>query len=415
MLSYDSVFPYFVLTSGFIILGFAFTCPGSFFDKLLAAEEKSHYQGIDGLRGFLAFGVFFTHAQVNYQFHQRGDLHRPDAAFYSTLGEFSVALFFVITAFLFWSKVLKTEGRISALRLYQGRNRRLTPMYVVSVLLVLLVVAYRTGFQLQVPASELAYQILMWFTYGLFAIPQLPDINGLAETHSIQSVYWTLTFEWQFYLLLPLLALLPFRTISLCAVMCVFAFLTPFPPVVIIVLNFAFGAVAAWIFHHYDPRPYLHGKKFDAIMLLILVLLLSLFERGQGIPQYVLGFVFFMLLASGNNLFGILVSRPVKFLGIISYSVYLLHNIIISVVFHHFYQIRDFDSVSPLVFWLVTAACGVLVVIASAYSYRFVEHPFLAGKPSSVAPPGQDGVVSEDTGHTTRIDNQPVGDREPRP
>ena len=85
----------------------------------------------------------------------------------------------------------------------------------------------------------------MWFTYGLFAIPQLPDINGLAHTDSIQGVYWTLTFEWEFYLLLPLLALLPFRTVSLCVVMLVFAFLTPFPPVVIIAFNFALGAVAA--------------------------------------------------------------------------------------------------------------------------------------------------------------------------
>lgn len=388
-MTYDSVFPYLVLMSGFIVLGLAFTRSGGFFDKLLAIERATHYESIDGLRSFLAFGVFFTHAQVNLQYHQTGELNLPASAFYTTLGEFSVSLFFVITAFLFWGKVLRSKGRISALRLYQGRNRRLTPMYVVSVVLVLLVVALRTDFELQVPVTELAYQILMWFTYGLFAIPQLPDINGLAATHSIQGVYWTLTFEWEFYLLLPLVALIPYRTLALCVVVCVFAFLTPFPPVVIIVVNFAFGATAAWVMHHYDIRRYLKGRVFDALMLLILVLVLWLFPRGQGLPQYLLGFAFFMLLVNGNTMFGILVSRPVKFLGIISYSIYLLHNIIISVVFYHFDQFRDITSITPLAFWLLTAACGILVVLLSALSYRFVEHPFLAHTPSSVGSPGK--------------------------
>lgn len=389
MMSYDSVFAYFVLMSGFIVFGLLFTRSGGFFDKLLKVEGATHYESIDGLRSFLAFGVFFTHAMVNLQYHQTGKVNLPASAFYTTIGEFSVSLFFVITAFLFWGKVLRSNGKISALRLYQGRNRRLTPMYVVSVVLVLLVVAYRTDFALQVPATELAYQILMWFTYGLLAIPQLPDINGLTDTHSIQGVYWTLTFEWEFYLLLPILALLPFRTLSLCIVMCIFAFLAPLPPVVIIVVNFAFGATAAWIMHNYNIRPHLKGRVFDVLMLLILILVLWLFPRGQGLPQYILGFVFFMLLVSGNTLFGILVSRPVKFLGIISYSVYLLHNIIISVVFHHFNQFRDITSITPLAFWLLTAACGIMVVLLSAISYRFVEHPFLANKPSSIAPARQ--------------------------
>ena len=121
-------------------------------------------------------------------------------------------------------------------------------------------------------------------------------------------------------------------------------------------------------------------------VLLTLGAVLWLFPRGQGVPQYLLGFVFFLLLVSGNTLFGILESRPVKFLGVISYSIYLLHNIVISVVFYHFYQIQEIDSVSPVIYWSVTAACGVIVVLLSAFCYRFVEYPFLVQKPPSVTP-----------------------------
>jgi hypothetical protein len=61
----------------------------------------------------------------------------------------------------------------------------------------------------------------------------------------------------------------------------------------------------------------------------------------------------------------------------------LLHNIIISVVFDHYNKFVDIADSTPLEFWLMTTACGLIVITVSAIGYRFVEHPFLVRKTES--------------------------------
>jgi peptidoglycan/LPS O-acetylase OafA/YrhL len=64
---------------------------------------------LDGLRGLLATGVFFHHCAVHRAYQATGIWARPSSPFYAALGELSVVLFFLITGYLFWRRVL--EGR----------------------------------------------------------------------------------------------------------------------------------------------------------------------------------------------------------------------------------------------------------------------------------------------------------------
>lgn len=43
--------------------------------------------------------------------------------------------------------------------------------------------------------------------------------------------------------------------------------------------------------------------------------------------------LFFICTANGNTLFGILALEPLRFLGLISYSIYLMHGVIFAVIF----------------------------------------------------------------------------------
>lgn len=375
-----SILPYFVLMGVYLAIGYAFSKKSKFYRDELQTGASARYETIDGLRGLLALGVFFTHGLITYYYHLHGSWELPPSAFYSTLGEFSVALFFIISAFLFWGKVLKSEKPISALRLYRSRNRRLTPMYVFSVLLVLLIVAVRTDFTLQVGLGELVFQILSWFSYGFLTIPLMPDINGLKDTHTIESVYWTLTFEWEFYLLLPLFARLPARTITLAVLMSVTWF---FGPPAIVTINFALGAIAAHLMHSYDLQKYLKGRQYDVLMVLILVIVFALFPRGHGLMQYILAFVFFMLLVNRNDMFGLLTSSAAKFLGAISYSVYLLHNITLNQIFYSFDKYQPIETISSSMFWALVGVSGILAILFSAVTFRLIEHRFY-GRPRVV-------------------------------
>lgn len=57
--------------------------------------------------GYLAFGVFIHHTAITWVFLHTGAFAALDSGFYAQIGLASVALFFMITAFLFWGRLLE--------------------------------------------------------------------------------------------------------------------------------------------------------------------------------------------------------------------------------------------------------------------------------------------------------------------
>src|ERR1035438_10583305 len=64
----------------------------------------ARYIAIDGIRGYLAFGVFVHHCLVTWIFLSDGRWDPLPHNFENQLGATSVAVFFMITAFLFWGR-----------------------------------------------------------------------------------------------------------------------------------------------------------------------------------------------------------------------------------------------------------------------------------------------------------------------
>jgi len=83
-------------------------------------SKSARNESIDGLRGFLALGVFIHHCAVTWYYKQSGIWNVPPSNFYTELGQASVALFFMITAFLFWGKVIDKGSSIDWRSLYLG-------------------------------------------------------------------------------------------------------------------------------------------------------------------------------------------------------------------------------------------------------------------------------------------------------
>lgn len=114
---------------------------------------------IDGLRGFLAFFVFLHHGSIWYVYVRQQEWVSPASNLYRHLGDTSVALFFMITAFLFTTKVLDSQSRpVDWARLYISRVMRLFPLYAVAVAILFVMVAVLTGWTIEVPLGELAKQ-----------------------------------------------------------------------------------------------------------------------------------------------------------------------------------------------------------------------------------------------------------------
>jgi peptidoglycan/LPS O-acetylase OafA/YrhL len=345
-----------------------------------ALEETNRFESIDGLRGFLALAVFGEHAVAMYAWRVEGLWSAHHGPLYLALAGAGVSLFFQITAFLFWLTVLRKEGRLDAQRFFASRVRRLLPMYVASVGLVFAVIFASTGFMLTSSPVELVRELRPWLSFGF-----LPggDVNGV-QAKPINPVYWTLAFEWTFYLALPLLALFAKGRLPLLLVAATLFFSIHTQ----VVFNFLCGGIVATLVH--SRR--LEGRLDSAwLRPLPLAALLGWFAWpgaselrvgelrlfGDLLRAGLLG-VFFLFVAHGYDLFGLLRTRAAKVLGTISYSLYLTHCIVLYVAVLLADRIIHIASLDESQYWLLATAAALGAVLLSSVTYRYVEYPFLA-------------------------------------
>ena len=365
--------PFFAINFLCFALAWLIASRSDFFRHLLAEPSPGRTAMLDGLRGWLALGVFFAHAVVMRNYLLGGKWGESPAWLYGMAGQIGVSLFFMITGFLFWRRVLRENYALDTASLLSSRIRRIVPMYLCSVFLSLLVIACLSQFTLQVSLVELIRQLRPWFSFG-FAYAG--EINGVSDAHYINAVYWTLAFEWGFYIALPLLALLARGRgiLLLLPVAILYCLQAP------VTLNFIAGAITAMLVEKNILREQLKSSFLTPIPLLALIAVFTLPSAYALLPVCLMT-LFFFFIVGGNSLFGLLTSRPAKLLGTISYSIYLTHCILLYVVVQSVHRFIPVSSISLESYWLLAAFVASLCVIVSALTYHYVEHPFIARKP----------------------------------
>lgn len=337
---------------------------------------SSRFHAIDGLRGFLAIGVVLHHIHINHHFYLTGQWELTPSRFSTFLGRGSVAMFFMITAFLFWGRVIESKERFDATRFYQNRVRRLVPMYLMSAGLVVLTAMALSHFRLSVPLSDLAAQIASWL---LFTFPGVPPINGFTQTALINTVFWSLIYEWKFYLVLPMVGALALRWGTWLIALGVGAFIFLLSPSQI-EWYFVGGCAAALVVR----VPAVQSTCRSAAGTMLIIACPAAVIHWQPLIYTPGGaallFVPFVAIASGNTLFGLLTNKAARLLGLLSYSIYLLHNWVLylsSRLFNHYTPLASISHISYLSFGACVA--GITVLLA-ALTYRFIEFPAIQGQ-----------------------------------
>ncbi len=168
----------------------------AFFD---GEQQAATIPVLDGLRALACLAVVTFHVNwttYHQQLWQPQDF--PIASALLLAGGTGVTLFFVLSGFLLFLPYARAlladeQGWPSARRFYLRRAFRILPAYYVS--LALLVFFWQPAY-LQ---PQHWRDLLLFVTFFMDSTPEtFRKING---------PYWTLAVEWQFYLLLPLLAL----------------------------------------------------------------------------------------------------------------------------------------------------------------------------------------------------------------
>ncbi|SEH35445.1 acyltransferase family protein [Magnetospirillum fulvum] len=332
---------------------------------------------LDGLRGALSLLVVLHHSLIVQAYCATGRYEPPPGNFNNLAGEAAVALFFIITASLYWKRLLG-GARFDWPRLLLGRLRRLGPMYAVAVAILVAIVMAETGFSLRVTPAELAAEIGQWLSFDFLS---LPDINGRPETYFIEVVVWTLRYEWQFVLCLPLLALFargrrPWLLYAAGVALAAFGSADT-----LLYAYFAAGLIAADL----NARKVLPPRVWAGLGLVALGVLLACYHDIYGLPQVGLITLIFLGASSGCGPWAILRARPLRFLGLISYSIYLLHHMVLHLVAEQIFGADRFAALDGWAFQGAVLMVGTTAILLSILTYLTVERRWLHPAPARAA------------------------------
>ncbi len=357
------------------------------------------YVAIDGIRGYLAFGVFVHHCLVTWIFMSDGRWDPLPHNFENQLGATSVAVFFMITAMLFWGRA-QAQANPDWKTFFITRLFRIYPLYLFVLFLICLVVGYESKWVVLESGANITKELAKWLFF------RAPDINLYNRTTLIvKGVTWTLLYEAWFYLSLPLLVAVFLKKNALWMKLAALGFVGLLGYVNHIQLEIAatfLGGVLA-VYWRRDQHRVEIAQSTPATFIAFACLGAVVFFLYR--PFNVLGIallsIFFVIIASGNTMFGLLKMRGALWLGEISYSIYLCHGLVLWLIMQNLLpHMPGYDHSAK---WFVVSAVGStpFVILFCSVSYLVIERPLIglghrisAKKTSAVAAGSQRGAAS---------------------
>jgi len=344
-----------------------------------------------GLRGVLSCCIYVGHAAVWVGYLEHGRWEVPPSLLYTYLVQVSVSMFFMLTAYLFTTRFLSSgETPVDWLDLYWGRFLKLVPSY----WLVMLLLFALTGLAARLMHTAATTPLSDYAHWLAFAIAGTPALHGINDTSvAMANATWIFAYEWIFYFSLPVLALLLGRRAPLWLAG------TGVGLGAIIAMNIANYLIAYSMFVIGIVSALLSRRATLATRLArpkgALLYVASLCAAAMASPNtaYAYMAVFFvglafLIVASGNTLGGALVHRASQVLGLASYSLFLLHGMLLYTGILVAKRIPDLRLEEPVHFWLLVAGLTPILVLLSLACYRFVELPALGmrGKIRAIFP-----------------------------
>lgn len=359
----------------------------------------ARYIAIDGIRGYLAFGVFVHHCLVTWIFMPERRWAPLPHNFENQLGATSVAVFFMITAMLFWGRA-EAQSNLDWKTFFITRMFRIYPLYLFVLLLICLVVGYESKWVALESGAGITKELAKWLVF------RAPDINLYDHTTLIvKGVTWTLLYEAWFYISLPLLVVVFLKKNAAWMKLAALGLIVLLGYVNHIQLEIAaafLGGVFA-VYWRKGKRRIEMAQSKTATFVAFACLGAEVFFLYK--PFNVLGIallsIFFVVIASGNTMFGLLKMRGALWLGEISYSIYLCHGLVLWLIMQNLLpRVPGYDHSAK---WFVAAAIATtpVVILFCSASYLLIERPLIglghrisARKTSAVARGSERGAAS---------------------
>ncbi|MBL7481182.1 acyltransferase family protein [Legionella bononiensis] len=329
---------------------------------------------VDGLRAIAIIFVLFFHSGLSL----------------FPSGFVGVDVFFVISGFLITSIIHDSlqNNKFSFISFYNRRLWRLQPVFIclIAVSLLMTLLFYlpddliNFGKSARKTSVFLSNSFFEKVTTGYFS----PDSNQLPLLHT-----WSLSIEWQCYLILPMVIFLlhkicgPRQIVRSVYVLTLLFFvlslyyssqapMKTYYQLVSRIFEFLIGACVALSQHRWSLNKYVINV-VSTVAILTLFYIAMRQDISLGFPN---SYAFILCLATGIVIASghcepkpvwsqILSIRPIVFIGLLSYSLYIWHWPVFVLI--RYLNIEE----TPLV--LLSAFC--IVFIVAYLSWRFIEKP----------------------------------------
>lgn len=345
-----------------------------------AFRRAKYFNSLDGLRAISIVAVILCHSRLR-------------ASALLEQGAMGVELFFAISGFLITTLLLREKSRTGTISLrgfYVRRTLRIFPAYYATIALYLLVV---TLFERHTAAGVGFYDNLPKFL--TYTSNWWTDPRQITNERRIFYFAWSLATEEQFYLVwpwfvafaprrwIPILAMCGMLAAHLGAEWAVGAGLLPKSPLPVRILlsissPICLGCLAAYVLH--DPRGFqaaslMAGRRWSAPLgTAALLVQLNVGAPDLAIDISMVYLVVACVIRQDHPLRALLENRAVRYVGAISYGMYLFHMLAMNAG-RRLAPVATANSV----FVRFVLAVGISILFASI-SHRYFERRCLALK-----------------------------------
>jgi len=358
----------------------------------LSTSNTNRLTSMEGLRGLAVMLIFFPHFVSMFKpwIDKSSTTHMLFEQIFS-IGHMGVDLFFILSGYLIYGALIVKEKPF--VPYMKRRIQRIYPTFIV-VFLAYLALSFIFPNESKLPI--LLSDKLMYIFQNLIFMPGLFDITP------IMTVAWTLSYEFFYYLVIPILILVTFMR----------SWATKYK-----IMFFLFISVSVFLYYFINMQGYKHGGYLRLLMFISGVLLFEvihgqlllkfkakgLFSLGSLIIimilidiyqieswyRYLAIFILLFILCldslrnvSFTNKFFLF--KPLRYLGNMSYSYYLVHSLALKAMFMIFSKIYPPQGTDTYLAWCIMFVFFLLTLIPSSVLFILIEKPFSLTKKNNM-------------------------------
>jgi peptidoglycan/LPS O-acetylase OafA/YrhL len=371
----------------------------------MSSQSPQRINLFEALRGLLAAWVLFAHIGLFTAIVPGvgGILTLP--AFFNITPGHAVEVFMILSGFVIFF-LLDKSGETYGVFIFR-RFFRLFPVFFIALMMGVLLNSFHQEVSANVP-----WHSEPWFKIQLFVAQNdkrhmlqhiawhLPMLHGLVPDKympyadaAFSGPGWSISTEWQFYLIAPLVFAL-YRRKAGFLFFTIATLLCPFLPAIFPKINdgqpmrsfvltqiawFYIGTASYFVYRETAGRPHAYGKLLKFILAVMLIYFATSLRLWFAIVVWVAFFGFVLSDVARHRQFAapvirLLNSRFLQYIGKISYPIYLLHWPILIFATWILMKVNPvIDHVSAYLILLVVVPATTLLI--SHLVHQWVEKP----------------------------------------